>query len=198
MSRVARTSLAATFAPASTSPARPAPPDRAGALAGLLPERPQPAAVGLDRRPQHPADTGGAVDTDDAVDIGSRGVPDRDGTTPRDLDRVRNVAIYLPLDLLERLRATARSREMTYAEVLSEAAGAHLEAVAGTLTPQPPPAPSGGMPTRARRRTVEPGVQRQLRLDGHQLAWLDAQAKRLQAPSRNALVVSLLRAHLGS
>lgn len=192
MSRVARTSLAATFAPSATSPARSAPPDRAGALAGLLPERPQPAAAGLDHQPQHPADTDGAADID------SQDVPDRERTTPRDLDRVRNVAIYLPLDLLERLRATARSREMTYAEVLSEAADAHLEAVAGTFTPQPQPAAGGGMPTRTRRRTLEPGIQRQLRLDGHQLAWLDAQAKRLQAPSRNALIVSLLRAHLSS
>ena len=43
-----------------------------------------------------------------------------------DLPRVRNVAVYLPVELLERFRRTARSREMTYADLLVEAAAAHL------------------------------------------------------------------------
>jgi len=43
-----------------------------------------------------------------------------------DLPRVRNVAVYLPVELLERFRRTARSREMTYADLLVEAAPAHL------------------------------------------------------------------------
>lgn len=192
MNRVPRRSLAAAFAPASTEPAQSTPPDRAAGLAGLLPERRQQTD---DLQPplQHDADDNDAVD----LDSGGGG-QDREPVEPTDLDRVRNVAVYLPLDLLHRLRTTARSREMTYAEVLTEAAARHLDAAAGTFTQQPVPSTLGGMPARARRRTVEPGIQRQLRLDGHQLAWLDAQAEQLQAPSRNALVVTLLRAHLGS
>lgn len=110
-------------------------------------------------------------------------------------DVVRSVAVYLPMEVLERLRMTARSREMTYAELLVEAAGAHLDDVAGSFAV---PAQVGtGMPARAGRRTPQPGVQVQLRLDGHQVAWLDQQAERLGAPSRTALVVALLRRHLG-
>jgi len=85
------------------------------------------------------------------------------------------VAVYLPMGLLDRFRRTARSREMTYSELLVEAAAA-----------------------RTGRRTVEPGVQVQVRLDGHQVAWLDEQVARLGAPSRTSLVVALLSAHLGT
>ena len=112
-----------------------------------------------------------------------------------DLARVRNVAVYLPVGLLERLRATRRSREVTYAELLVEAAAAHLDGVQSRFRPASNPAVVG-MPSRGSKRLSEPGVQVQLRLDGHQLRWLDEQAARLGAPSRTALVAALLETHL--
>ena len=83
---------------------------------------------------------------------------------------------------------TVRSREVISAEVLADLP---------PLFDAAPPA-SAGMPTRTARRQPEPGVQVQLRLDGHQLHWLDAQVTRLHAPSRTALVLALLRVHLGA
>jgi hypothetical protein len=113
-----------------------------------------------------------------------------------DLARVRNVAVYLPVDLLERLKRTRRSRELTYADLLVEAAAAHLDELEAVFRTQPPQPSRSGMPVRSRRRAPEPSVQVQLRLDGYQLAWLEEQAGRLGAPSRSALVVGLLQAHL--
>lgn len=117
----------------------------------------------------------------------------------RDLDRVRNVAVYLPVDLLDRLRRTRQSRELTYADLLVEAAAAHLDGLEAVFAGAGPSPGTSGMPTRSRprRRVAEPGVQVQVRLDGHQLVWLDDQVQRLRAPSRTALVVALLQAHVG-
>jgi Ohr subfamily peroxiredoxin len=98
--------------------------------------------------------------------------------------------------LLVQRTALSLSRDMTYAEVLVEAASAHLADLPPPFEAAPPA--SVGMPTRAARRLPEPGVQVQLWLDGHQLRWLDDQVTRLQAPSYTALVLALLRAHLGA
>lgn len=116
-------------------------------------------------------------------------------TADADLDRVRNVAVYLPVDLLDRLKRTRRSRELTYSELLVEAAAAHLSELEGRFRSTPAQA-AVGMPSRVRRRLPEPGVQVQIRLDGHQLRWLDEQTERLGVPSRTALVAALFDAHL--
>ncbi len=201
--RPSRRSLAGAFRPT------PGPGDDRGvALVGLLPPR-EPA------RPQPPLkqdEAQGRGDDADARNVKSPADQERIGDAPVakearpesgrragvPLDRVRNVAIYLPVELLRKLRETARSRELTYADLLVEAASAHLESVAPRLAP-PPPTTShgGGMPSRATRRAPAPGVQVQFRLDGHQIAWLDEQAADLGAPSRTALVSALLGAHLG-
>lgn len=111
------------------------------------------------------------------------------------LDRVRNVAVYLPVNLLDRLKQTRRSRELTYADLLVEAAAAHVDSLESAFRAAAPRVVSG-MPSRALRRLPEPGVQVQLRLDGRQLKWLDEQTIRLGAPSRTALVMALFNAHL--
>ena len=79
---------------------------------------------------------------------------------------------------------TARTREVTSAEVLVGAASAHL----ADLPPlfEAAPSASAGMPTRAACRL--PGVQVQLRLNGQQLRWLNDQVARLRPRSRTALV----------
>lgn len=204
-SRPARRSLAEAFQPAVALSS-----DRAGSLGGLLPPRtaenlpPLPPAAGQE--------SSLAVVRDGPKEPGARSSPPSgDASASRrqskrpppallelDLDLVRNVAVYLPLDLLDRFRRTARSRELTYADLVVEATTAHLDEVQGCFAPaEVSREGGGGMPTRPPRRRAEPAVQVQIRLDGHQVAWLDGQAERLGAPSRSALVGALLQAHLG-
>ncbi len=155
---------------------------------------PAPVPVVVDHDESHDSDRTTASVASDSAPL----VVDRDGedVSESDLDRVRNVAVYLPLDLLDRLKQTRRSRELTYSDLLVEAATAHLSDVASTFRAAVARADEG-MPSRPRgRRLPEPGVQVQIHLDGHQLQWLDAQASRLGAPSRTALVVALFQAHL--
>lgn len=186
--RPARRSLADAFS------ASAAPRDRAAGLSGLLPPRStavasapaRPALMSSDAR----GELEGSAETEEAASL-----PAGERAAGPSLGQVRNVAVYLPVDLLDRLKRTRRSRELTYSDLLVEAAAAHLdglEAVFRTAAPQV----VSGMPSRVRRRLVEPGVQVQLRLDGHQLGWLDEQVTRLSAPSRTALVVALFQAHL--
>jgi len=139
---------------------------------------------------EHPL-TGPAEGVPDAALASATGVP-------QDLERVRNVAVYLPVDLLDRLKRTRLSRELTYADLLVEAAAAHLDGLETVFANGGPSPGATGMPVRSRprRRVTEPGVQVQIRLDGHQLLWLDEQVQRLRAPSRTAVVVALLQAHL--
>jgi len=199
--RPARRSLAESFRPSAATP------DRAANLEGLLPPRaneqklsnaapPESALVIVRDEAPGRARSRRAPRDGSAANLGheqrERQVPDLVA------DAVRNVAVYLPLPLLERLRQTARSRELTYADLLVEASAAHLEDLTTTFATATPPPAGSGMPVRAHRRLPDPGVQVQIRLDGRQVAWLDEQAERLGAPSRTALVVSLLRAHLGA
>jgi hypothetical protein len=189
-SRPPRRSLAGAFRPGPTGASR------ADGLSGLLPPRPsnlQPdstvrsdeaRAVRLAPEVDHPSPAAADAPPDVELDI-----------TDPDADRIRNVAVYLPVELLERLRRTARSREVTYAELLVEAASAHLDAVEPVLAPATVQPTGAGMPSRS-RRAPRPGVQVQIRLDGHQLTWLDNQVARLKAPSRTALVAALLSRHL--
>jgi hypothetical protein len=205
-SRPARKSLAGAFQPATSGS------DRAESLTGLLPPRPAE-----NRRPEPPppraADGALAVVPDSptvrepdssrhqggSTSLARRSKQPEPATVEPDRALVRNVAVYLPVDLLERLRRTSRSRELTYAELVVEASEAHLDEVAARFTSgQRQQETSGvGMPARHGRQRSEPGVQVQIRLDGHQVAWLDSQVQLLRAPSRSALVAALLRAHLG-
>lgn len=193
-SRPVRRSLAESF--------RPAPPqlDRGAALAGLLPPKPPVEAFGLPPvepltivREPTPDETRGRGTLDEPL-FGSQ--TRLRPQAPIGLDNVRNVAVYLPAELLERFRRTCRSREMTYADLLVEAAAAHMDELR-CCHPPASVASDAGMPVRKTRGQPHPGVQVQIRLDGRQVRWLDEQGARLKTPSRTALVVALLRAHLG-
>ncbi len=203
MARPVRRSLAAAFQP---QPAQ-APPDRAADLSGLLPPRPEQTtdpAPGLSLvEPATNQPVAAAFALDDAPVGGTRTAPGpatHSGPSARTADDVvRGVVVYVPVEVLERLRATARSRQLTYADLLVEST-VHLPDVEQQLRHQGravQPAP-GAMPGRAVRRATPPGVQVQLRLDGHQVRWLDEQVQRVGAPSRSALVVALLDHHLAS
>ena len=190
-SRPARRSLAEAFTPGQT------PRDRAAGLGGLLPPRPERDSPVVVRQAALAAVGDGERSVSaERQDPGPVSGVAPDLTADADLDRVRNVAVYLPVDLLDRLKRTRRSRELTYSELLVEAAAAHLGELEGSFRSPPPPPAAVGMPSRVRRRLPEPGVQVQIRLDGHQLRWLDEQTERLAAPSRTALVAALFDAHL--
>ncbi len=199
----ARRSLAGSFRIGATE----APPTRASALVGLLPPRPvkerehdraesrqeqrelppEPSTLRPVAPPTDEVPTSPQQEEQRSADGDGAGLPD---------EAVRGVAVYLPVELLERLRRTARSRDLTYSDLLVEAADAHLEEARASFA-NPTVRKMSGMPARQSRRTREPGVQVQLRLDGHQVRWLEEQVAALAAPSRTALVVALLRAHLG-
>ena len=193
-SRPVRRSLAESFRPAAPQL------DRGAALAGLLPPKPDGEAFGSEAaepltivREPTPGETRGR-----GPFVAQPPNPSARLEKPAsvDLEKVRNVAVYLPTELLERFRRTCRSREMTYADLLVEAAAAHLDGL--RFHPPASVAVDAGMPVRKTRGQPHPGVQVQIRLDGHQVSWLDEQGSRLGAPSRTALVVALLRAHLGA
>lgn len=195
--RPVRRSLAGAFTPAA------APRDRAAGLGGLLPPKPDPDTSPAERMTPLTAVTDDGLDrlpAEQPVRVGegeeehSSAAEPLAGGSELD-DRVRNVAVYLPVDLLDRLKRTRRSRELTYSDLLVEAAAAHLGDVEPAFRAAPPRAVSG-MPSRVRRGLSGPGVQVQIRLDGHQLRWLDQQVARLGAPSRTALVFALFERHL--
>jgi len=192
MSGAPRRSLASAFQ------GKPNNPSRSEALQGLLP--PRPSQDSADSSPVTlsvvAGDIAASQDDPEPGDASRQGTPQHAGPAASAADVVRGVAVYLPLEILERLRRTARSREMTYAELLVEAAAAHLTEIAAVFDEGAAVSAGSGMPSRASKRHSQPGVQVQLRLDGHQVAWLDAQADQLGAPSRSSLVVALFREHL--
>ncbi len=198
----ARRSLAGSFRIGATE----APPTRASALVGLLPPRPvkerehdraesRQEQRELPPEPSTPRPVAPVDQVPPSPQQEEQRSADGDGAALPD-EAVRGVAVYLPVELLERLRRTARSRELTYSDLLVEAADAHLEEARASFA-SPTVRKMSGMPERQSRRIREPGVQVQLRLDGHQVRWLEEQGAALGAPSRTALVVALLRAHLG-
>jgi hypothetical protein len=109
---------------------------------------------------------------------------------------LRNVGVYLPPALLAQVKDAVYQQRTTYADLLIDA----FEAVDDkqiskefipktTLT-------SSGMPRRAPRKRGEAGIQIQLRLDGLQVAWLDEKVIEFDAPSRSALVSTVLGLHI--
>ena len=182
-----RRSLADAFGPPPTGPKQPA--DRAAALKGLLAPRhdgpqpaPEPAALapGPARAPR----------------TTPRPAEQKAATGPSADDMVRSLGLYLTGPQMEALRAYSRSQDLTYTEVLVEAAGAHLDDAARWFHMLSQPLPTSGMPGRKTRKSVPRG-QLQLRVDGHQVRWLDEQVAKVGAPSRTAMVAFMLGAFLG-
>ena len=108
---------------------------------------------------------------------------------------VSNVAVYLPVPVLDRLKASRAKLKRTYTDLLIDAfdelADAQILEALGA-TPR-----SGGMPRRHRGPARgQGGVQVQLRLDQEQRDWLDERVKEYGAPSRSALVAAVFDAWL--
>lgn len=111
---------------------------------------------------------------------------------------LRNVGVYLAPDLLDTVKETIHSQRTTYADLLLDAFDAvRAETIAHEFKAEYVPS-SSGMPRRVPRRRGEAGIQIQVRLDGHQVKWLDDKVVEFNAPSRSALVSAAYRLYLSS
>jgi hypothetical protein len=108
---------------------------------------------------------------------------------------LRNVGVYLPPQLLAEVKDAVYQGRTTYADLLIDAFETLTdEQIAREFTADTE-LRSSGMPRRAPRKRGEAGIQIQLRLDGLQVAWLDAKVTEFGAPSRSALVSSVFKLH---
>jgi len=154
--------------------------DPVGALEGL-------------NRTQEPASKTSQASTSQRKDVSSSS-----GTKASEvvLGALRNVGVYLAPDLLATVKEALHSQRTTYADLLLDAFDSVSEAsIAKEFRPETTPSLSG-MPRRVPRRRGEAGIQIQVRLDGHQTAWLDEKVVEFNAPSRSALVSTVYRLYL--
>ncbi|TLM80872.1 hypothetical protein [Pseudarthrobacter sp. NamE5] len=109
---------------------------------------------------------------------------------------LRNVGVYLPPALLAQVKDAVYQERTTYADLLIDAFEAvDDKQIAQEFSPETT-LTSSGMPRRAPRKRGEAGIQIQLRLDGLQVAWLDEKVREFDAPSRSALVSTVLKLHI--
>ncbi|MEC3853076.1 hypothetical protein [Paenarthrobacter ureafaciens] len=109
---------------------------------------------------------------------------------------LRNVGVYLAPDLLLTVKERIHVERTTYADLLLDAFDAlPAETLAQEFVAESVPSASG-MPRRTPRRRGEAGIQIQVRLDGHQVSWLDDKVIEFNAPSRSALVSAAYRLYL--
>jgi hypothetical protein len=160
------------------------PPDRAAGLAGLLSAAPAqetsaPPPVDEPTLPAMP--TAAVASTRPAVRKHSAALQ----TT------VTNVGVYLPAEVRTRAQEEIRARAITYADLLVESFDQVTDDQLRNEFAPLKPAVTGTMPSRARRRRGQPGIQVQLRLDTEQRVWLDRRVAELAAPSRSALVATV-------
>lgn len=154
--------------------------DHVGAIEGL-------------NRTQEPASKTSQASTSQRKDVSSSS-----GTKASEvvLGALRNVGVYLAPDLLATVKEALHSQRTTYADLLLDAFDSVSEAsIAKEFRPETTPSLSG-MPRRVPRRRGEAGIQIQVRLDGHQTAWLDEKVVEFNAPSRSALVSTVYRLYL--
>ena len=189
-----------------------APVDRTAGLTGLLPApRPRPSTSPSTttpsttlEQPLEPVDTA-AIPAPAAATAPTAAKPVRPtrATTAPPLSEsastTANVAVYLEPDLLDLVKARRRTTETTYDELVRQAFAEisedQIRAAFGAAT-LAVVNDSHGMPVRKRRPRGTAGIQLQLRLDTPQRAWLDDTRQRVGAPSRSALVATVLRLHL--
>lgn len=109
---------------------------------------------------------------------------------------LRNVGVYLPPALLAQVKDAVYQKRTTYADLLIDAFEAVDDnQITKEFTPETTLTTSG-MPRRAPRKRGEAGIQIQLRLDGLQVDWLDEKVAEFDAPSRSALVSTVLKLHI--
>lgn len=174
-------------------------PDRAAALAGLLPPR----------RASEPVVTPASIEQPPAITAEEDATPSA-VASPRpekDLTRapvsggggVAVIGVYLVPATLQRVREAAREQGLTYSDLLVKAFD-HVDdqQLVTVFAPTPPANRNTGMPQRVTRRRGSPGIQINLRLSREQREWLDTKAVTVDAPSRSALVAEVFRLYLNS
>lgn len=171
MTETPRADLAAAFSSGPVS--------RAAGLASLLPPRP-PDTTPAEPAPQAPARPAAKKR---AVELPSAPA----ASSPR------NVGAYLPPDVLEELKDYQRASHATYDTILVEAFDTVSETELSEAFAPRPALEGSRMPARRVDAAGEAGIQRQFRLDDAQIAWLRQVVKRTNAPSRSALIATVLR-----
>lgn len=176
------------------------PTGRGAALAGVLPPR---ADRDAESAPPAPAITATPDSHGASSDVAAVPQPTTKTTAVRRTARpstakpaearLVNLPVYLPPDLLELVQAAA-GRSRTYADVLFDAfevvTDDELTRAFRPIVATPSP---GGVPRRPVARSAEPGIQRQFRVTPEQLAWVGEKETRVNATSRSALCVQVLR-----
>lgn len=103
---------------------------------------------------------------------------------------------YLPFDLTERLRDTAREQAKTHAEVIFDAIEAQLDKLGALLHDAERVPSGGGVFTRAEPRQAGPKVQVSGQIRSDNLSVIDRLVEQYGAGSRSQLIEVALRAHL--
>ena len=103
---------------------------------------------------------------------------------------------YLPFDLSERLRDTAREQAKTHAEVIFDAIEAQLDELGALLHDAEPVPSGGGVFTRGEPRQAGPKVQVSGQIRSDNLSVIDRLVEQHGAGSRSQLIEVALRAHL--
>jgi hypothetical protein len=109
---------------------------------------------------------------------------------------IRNVGVYLPPVLLEKVRDMVRSHQTTYADLLVEAFDVIDERTLAKAFETDSQQPETGMPRRIRRPRGAAGIQINVRLDDQQVRWIDEKMKRMEAPSRSAFITAVYKLYL--
>lgn len=168
-------------------------PPRGSALAGILAPRDRTTGTTLEPAvaPEvpSPTDVAGAP-RPRPTRRSSAARPARAGT--------RNVAAYLPPATLQAAGEWTRTNDQTYADLLVKAFDEVAPDVLRRAFVPRSTSTSAGMPRRAVVPRGATGIQRQVRLDDAQLAWLDQQVVDLGAPSRSALIAAVVGIFLGT
>ncbi|MBU8867869.1 hypothetical protein [Paenarthrobacter aromaticivorans] len=185
-------------------------PPRISVVPGLADE-PQPTAPDAEPTPTDPFTTAEVLDaakqsTTKAAQVSTAqtrrrkrvSTDSRTKASETVLGALRNVGVYLAPDLLATVKEALHSQRTTYADLLLDAFDSvSQESIAKEFRAESAPSLSG-MPRRVPRRRGEAGIQIQVRLDGHQTAWLDEKVAEFNAPSRSALVSTVYRLHLNN
>jgi hypothetical protein len=173
------------------------PPDRAAGLAGLLSAAPAhetsvppPATASIDE-PTADATPTVTLSREVAPAAVAKTRPAGRGQPAALQSAVTNVGVYLPVEVRSRAQEEIRARAITYADLLVESFDQVTDDQLRNEFAPLQPAVTGTMPSRARRRRGQPGIQVQLRLDTEQRAWLNERVAELGAPSRSALVATV-------
>lgn len=181
-----RPSLEAAFAPATS---------RGSGLQGLLPPK-RSKVRDLQPEVRKETVTGPRQSVVEEVPVAKPVVSEKTKASDTVQGAARNIGVYLPPVLLDKVKASVRERDTTYTDLLVEAFDAIADSTIAARFAPTSVSTGSGMPRRTRRIRGSAGIQIQLRLDDRQVQWLDEKVVSLGAPSRSALVSAVFDVYL--